>query len=819
MPEERDAATGTPAGYEAMGTGELIASLSADTKNGLSAAEHKRRVAAYGYNEVQEKKANPYLGFVKKFSGPTAWMLEAVIVLSLILGNYADVYVIVALLFLNAVLGFFQEQKASVAVDALKQRLRVNARTLRDGTWQILPARDLVPGDMVRIRAGDFVPADVKVLDGSLAVDQSALTGESLTVEKAAGGMLYSGSIIRSGEATGLVVLTGARTYFGKTTELVQFARPRLQAEELVSQVVKWLLVIVGLALAAAFAVAALAGMRMLDVLSLALALLASSIPVALPAMFTITMALGAMELAKRGVLVTRLSASEDAATMDTLCTDKTGTITTNRLTVAGIIPEAGWSEADVLLYGALASEAANHDPIDCAFLVAAEDRDIPTGDFARRSFVPFDPATRRTEAIVEKAGTTSRVVKGAISAIAELAGTDPAGLREQSTGFAAKGYRTLAVAMGTGEQTQQVIGLVALYDTPRPDAGTLIGELQDLGISVKMLTGDALSIAQETARQVGLPGTITAADELEKARATDPHQASALVEQSAGFARIYPQDKYEIVKSLQENGHIVGMTGDGINDAPSLRQAEVGIAVSSATDVAKGAASVVLTSDGLAHIIDLVLVGRMMHQRMLTWIFNKVVKTFQIVVFVVVAFLLTGQFIVSVFGVVLLLFVIDFVTLSLSTDTVRGSKRPDSWDISGLVKSSLVLGVLVVLESLAILAVGLGPLGLAGNLAAIQTFSFAILFYFGMLTVFVVRERGHFWDSFPSRSLFWITLADMGVVAVLATVGIPGLAAIPPMDTLIVIGMSVVFSFVINDSVKYVMLRRGREKAKKSGI
>ena len=342
MPEERDAATGTPAGYEAMGTGELIASLSADTKNGLSAAEHKRRVAAYGYNEVQEKKANPYLGFVKKFSGPTAWMLEAVIVLSLILGNYADVYVIVALLFLNAVLGFFQEQKASVAVDALKQRLRVNARTLRDGTWQILPARDLVPGDIVRIRAGDFVPADVKVLDGSLAVDQSALTGESLTVEKAAGGMLYSGSIIRSGEATGLVVLTGARTYFGKTTELVQFARPRLQAEELVSQVVKWLLVIVGLALAAAFAVAALAGMRMLDVLSLALALLASSIPVALPAMFTITMALGAMELAKRGVLVTRLSASEDAATMDTLCTDKTGTITTNRLTVPALSRRPG---------------------------------------------------------------------------------------------------------------------------------------------------------------------------------------------------------------------------------------------------------------------------------------------------------------------------------------------------------------------------------------------------------------------------------------------------------------------------------------------
>jgi H+-transporting ATPase len=817
MPEVQDVA-GTPAGYEAMGTGELVVSLAADTTNGLSAAEHKRRVAAYGYNEVLEKKANPYLGFAKKFSGPTAWMLEAVIVLSLILGNYADVYVIVALLFLNAVLGFFQEQKASKAIDALKQRLRVNARTLRDGTWQVLPARELVPGDIVRIRAGDFVPADVKVMEGHLAVDQSALTGESLPVEKAPAGMLFSGSIIKSGEATGLVVLTGTRTYFGKTTELVQFARPRLQAEEVVSQVVKWLLLIVGLALVVAFVVAALAGMRMLDVLSLALVLLASSIPVALPAMFTITMALGSMELAQRGVLVTRLSASEDAATMDTLCSDKTGTITANRLTIAGIIPEAGWSEEDILLYGALASEAANHDPIDCAFLRAAQDRQIPAGDFARRSFVPFDPATRRTEAIVEKAGTTSRVVKGAVGAIAELTGIDPALLREQSAGFAAKGYRALAVAVGTGEKPVQVIGLVALYDTPRPDAGKLIGELQELGISVKMLTGDALPIAQETARQVGLPGTIAAAEELEKARAADPHQASALVEQSAGFARIYPEDKYAIVKSLQENGHIVGMTGDGINDAPSLRQAEVGIAVASATDVAKGAASVVLTGDGLANIVDLVLVGRMMHQRMLTWIFNKVVKTFQIVVFVVVAFLLTGQFIVSVFGVVLLLFVIDFVTLSLSTDNVRGSKRPDSWDISGLVKSSLVLGVLVVLESLAILAVGLGPLGLAGNLATIQTFSFAILFYFGMLTVFVVRERGHFWDSFPSRALFLITLADMGIVAVLVTVGIPGLAAIPPVDTLTVIGMSVLFSFVINDMIKYAILRKGKGTPHESG-
>ncbi|MGB7992777.1 plasma-membrane proton-efflux P-type ATPase [Methanoregula sp.] len=812
MPEARDS-HGTNGDYEDMGIDELVASLATDVKSGLSSEEHTKRITFEGYNEVTDKKANQYINFAKKFSGPTAWMLEAVIVLSLILGNYADVYVVIALLVLNAVLGYFQEQKASKAVDALKKQLQINARVLRDGTWHFMPSRELVPGDIVRIRAGDFVPADIKILDGRLDVDQSALTGESLSVPKEHAHMLFSGSITKSGEATGLVVFTGAKTYFGKTTELVQFARPRLQVEEVVSQIVKWLLVIVGLALVITFAVSSLAGMNILDILPLALVLLASSIPVALPAMFTITMALGSMELAKRGVLVTRLSASEDAATMDTLCLDKTGTITMNRLTVAGIVTENGMSEEDVLMFGALASEVANHDPIDNAFIISANDRKISIDGFIRLSFIPFDPATRRTETIVEKNGERYRIVKGAISAIVELTGTDPASLRTRSAGFAAKGYRTLAVALGVNEKPLSVIGLVALSDMPRADAGKLISDLQNLGISVRMLTGDALPIAQETARQVGLSGTISGTEELDSLQQTDPAKASCIIEESIGFARIYPQDKYRIVKSLQESGHIVGMTGDGINDAPSLRQAEVGIAVSNATDVAKGAASAVLTREGLGNIVDLIRVGRMIHQRMLTWIFNKVVKTFQIVVFVVVAFLLTGQFIVSVFDVVLLLFVIDFVTLSLSTDNVRGSQKPDSWDISELVRSSLVLGVLVVLESLVILAVGLGPLGLTGKTTAIQTFSFAILFYFGMLTVFVVRERGHFWDSFPSRSLFLIMLADMCLVAVLVTVGIPGLTAIPPVDTLTVISMSVFFSFVINDFVKYFMLMPGKNK------
>jgi len=791
-----------------MGIDELINNLKADVKNGLSASEVEKRVKEYGYNEVPEKKANPYLSFGKKFWGLTAWMLEAVIVLSVILNKMLDMYVIVALLLLNAVLGFFQEQRASKAVDALKQQLRVNARTLRDGKWQLIPARELVPGDIVRIRAGDFVPADLKLLDGQIEVDQSALTGESLTVSKAKSDMLFSGSIVKSGESNSLVVLTGNKTYFGKTTELVQVARPRLHTEDVISTVVKWLLIIVGVALAVAFVVALFLGMDLFDVISLALVLLASSIPVALPAMFTISMAIGSMELVKRGVLVTRLSASEDAATMDTLCSDKTGTITMNKLSVAGVIPMNGTDENTVLMYGALASQEANHDAIDLAFLGAASDRKISFDNFTQKSFTPFDPKTRRTEALIEKDGKTFKVVKGAVNIIADLVGADVNALNKQTNEYASKGYRTLAVAMGEDDKSLKIVGLVALYDMPRPDAKQLIGELKSLGISVKMLTGDALPIAKETARQVGLSDAITASTEFEKTVETEPDKASEIAEKSDGFAEIYPQDKYSIVKSLQRKGHIVGMTGDGVNDAPSLKQAEVGIAVNSATDVAKGAASVVLTGEGLGNIVDLVKVGRMIYQRILTWIFNKVVKTFQIVVFVVVAFLLTGRFIVSAFDVVLLLFVIDFVTLSISTDNARWSKSPDTWNITGLVKSSIVLGILVVLESLAILYIGLGPLGISKDYELLKTFSFSILFYFGMMTVFVVRERGHFWNSFPSKSLFYITLIDMIAVALLVTFGFPGLKPIPITDTLIVIGMAAFFSFVVNDFAKYLLLR-----------
>ncbi len=791
--------------YQALAIPEVLRQLGTDPASGLTAAQVDERIRTFGFNEVPEEKPNRLLGFLKKFWGLTAWMLEAVIILSAILKKYLDLYIILALLILNAILGFLQEERASKAVDTLKQKLRVNARALREGRWLMLPARELVPGDVVRVRAGDFVPADLKLLDGHLQVDQAALTGESLAVEKQASDLLFAGSVVQSGESTAVVVLTGTRTFFGKTTELVQVAKPKLHMEVVISQVVRWLLVIVGGTLGLAFAVAAFTGINLLEVLSLTLVLLASSIPVALPAMFTISMAIGSLELVKRGVLVTRLSAAEDAATMDTLCTDKTGTITLNKLSVAGVIPWNGFDEDAVLLYGALASQEANHDPIDLAFLSAAADRNLPVDQYAQERFIPFDPSTRRTEAVVAKGGARMRIAKGAVNALAALAGVDPAALNERAHDYAEKGYRTLAVAV-EDERGFRIVGLAALYDKPRPDAGRLIGELNRLGIAVKMLTGDALPIARETARQVGLSDAITASGDFERTLAEDPAKAGAIAEASDGFAEIYPEDKFRIVQSLQQRGHVVGMTGDGLNDAPSLKQAEVGIAVSSATDVAKGAASAVLTGEGLSNIIDLVKVGRMIYQRIQTWIFNKVVKTFQIVVFVVVAFLLTGRFVVSAFDVVLLLFVIDFVTLSISTDNARWSPVPDTWDISALVRTSVVIGILVVLESLGILYVGMKPFHLVGE--ALRTYAFCILFYFGLLTVFVVRERGHFWASAPSRPLFFTSLADLLVVTFLVVRGIPGVHALPLYAPLTVLGLSALFSFVINDAVKVVMLR-----------
>jgi len=791
---------------------DTLAALHVNPDAGLAHAEVETRRISHGYNEVAERKSRPAIQFLRKFWGISAWMLELIMVLSAVLGNYSDFAVVSALLIVNAMLSFTQERRAAGVVEALRKRLQVNARALRDSRWRVISARELVPGDIVRIRPGDIVPADVKLLTGGMSVDQSALTGESKDADKATGEVLSSGSVVRRGEGNGVVILTGAQTYFGRTTELVQEARPTLHIEAVVAKIVRWLFVIVGALLGAVLALSLIRGAPLLEMIPLLLVLLMSAAPVALPVMFTVSMAFGSKELARRGVLVTRLSAAEDAATMDVLCVDKTGTITMNQLAVVDVIPWERATEADVLAAGALASQESNQDPIDLAFLAAAKADHVFDGLAAVTpvSFAPFDAKTRRTEAVVEQNGQRLRVMKGAVRTIAEACRLQPPAIEAldaRAGASAAKGYRTLAVARGAENATPVLLGLVALYDPPRPDAKQLIATLHELGVQVKMLTGDALPVALEIGRGVGLPKIRRVAD-FKVASAPKGAGAADLFGGADGFAEVYPEDKYIVVKNLQGAEHVTGMTGDGVNDAPALRQAEVGIAVSGATDVAKGAASVVLTEAGLTNIVTLVEQGRTIYQRILTWIINKISRTVLKAGFVAIAFVATGKFVVSAFAMLLLVFLTDFAKVSLSTDNVNPSKTPETWNIGGFIVVSIALGMAMVAETLFLLWIGWTKFGLATNDSALYTFSFLMLLYFAVCSVVSARERSWFWATSPSRITLSALAADAIVGTVLTFVGLKGLAPLPWWQTLGILGYALVSCLVVNDALKVAMIK-----------
>ncbi len=788
-----------------------LAALDVNPATGLPHAEVITRRTTHGYNEVAEQKSHPVRLFLGKFWGVSAWMLELIMVLSAILGKYTDLAVVSALLVVNAVLGFMQERRASGVVETLRRRLQVSARVLRESIWQVVPARELVPGDIIRVRPGDIIPADVKLLTGALSIDQSALTGESQDADKAPGEVLSSGSIVRRGEGNGVVILTGAQTYFGRTTELVQEARPQLHIEAVVTKVVRWLFVIVGALLGVVIVLSLIRHMPLLDMVPLMLVLLMSAVPVALPVMFTVSMAVGAKELAKRGVLVTRLSAAEDAATMDVLCVDKTGTITMNQLAVTGVFPLEHATESDVLFAGALASQEANQDPIDLAFLAAAKARrvfaDVPAA--TPISFAPFDAKNRRTEALVEQNGQRLRVMKGAVRTVAEACGLlSPAirALEAKADEAALKGYRTLAVARSAEADTPALLGLVALFDPPRPDAKQLIAELRSLGVAVKMLTGDALAIAGEIAQGVGLSNIRRVTDL--KAASAQAGNGAGLLAGVDGFAEVYPEDKYIVVQHLQAAGHVTGMTGDGVNDAPALRQAEVGIAVSTATDVAKGAASVVLTEPGLTNIVTLVEQGRTIYQRILTWIINKISRTILKSAFVAIAFVATGKFVVSAFAMLLLVFMTDFAKIALATDHVQPSSQPETWNIGGFITVSIVLGVAMVGEALLLLWIGWTRFGLAANDNALYTFSFLTLFYMAIFSIVSARERRRFWATLPSKTLA-MALGGVTLIGTLLTlVGIPGLMPLPWWQTLGIFSYAMMSCLIVNDAVKVAMIQ-----------
>ncbi len=611
---------------------ELFRKLSS-SESGLSVAEAKKRIQEYGYNEIPEKKANPLLKFLKYFWGPIPWMIEAAAILSAYIRHWEDVWIITALLLLNAVVGFWQEKKADNAIELLKQKLALKARVLRDGNWQEVSAQELVPGDVIRIRLGDIVPADANLVKGDyLQVDESALTGESLPVEKATSDLTYAGSIVRQGEMDALVAATGANSYFGKTAKLVEEAQEHSHFQKAVIRIGDFLILLAVSLVAVVFLVALFRHESLLETLQFALVLTVAAIPVALPAVLTVTMAVGATALAKKEAIVSKLVAIEEMAGMDVLCSDKTGTITKNELSVAEVNPFPGFTEDDVLVFGWLASRKEDQDPIDNAVISKAETTTgaaTRLGSFRLTAFHPFDPVAKRTEATVDDTqGNEFKVSKGAPQVIVSLVANKEsieATMDEKVNSLATKGYRALGVARTDSKGSWQFAGLIPLYDPPREDSAATIRTAQSMGVRVKMVTGDHLAIAKEIASEMKLGNNIVRASAfLDK----PDREAERAVENADGFAEVFPEHKYHIVELLQHKGHIVGMTGDGVNDAPALKEADCGIAVAGATDAAKSAADIVLTRPGLSVIIDAIKESRKIFQRMDNYSIYRITET-----------------------------------------------------------------------------------------------------------------------------------------------------------------------------------------------
>jgi len=786
-----------------------------NVENGLDPQEVQKRLAKYGYNEVPEKKVSFFVRLGKRFWGIVPWMLEATAIITLLLGKYPQMLVIVFLLLFNAAMSLWREKRAKVAMAALKQRLRIQSRVIRDGKWAIIPARELVPGDVVRVRAGDLLPADIKLIEGSFGVDQSALTGESIIVEKSARELAYSGSAVKRGEATGIVDATGTKTYFGKIVSLLDLAKPKLHMEEVTVKVAHRLLTIVLASLLVVFIYALLTSFPLAVLLPLAGVLLVASVPVAMPTMFTVNMALGSFALAKQGVLVTRLSASEDAATMDVLCVDKTGTITMNKLFVEEKVPTNGFSESDVLLYGALASQEANYDPIDIAFLSAAAEAHISLDGYSQMEFVPFDPKTRMTEATIQKSGKTFFVGKGSFDTICSscsLSDKETKDLFKYAEELSAKGLRVITVARGDDRSRLQFVGLTGIADRVREDSSGTLDRIRDLGISVKMLTGDALPIARNIAQKIGLGDKITRMSKIGQVQ-SQKKILNSTIEDSDGIAEIYPEDKFTIVKVLQDRGHVVGMTGDGINDAPALGQAEVGIAVKNATDIAKDSASAVLTIEGLGGIISMVKTARTIYQRIYNWALMMVARKLHIVGYIVVMQFLTHSFMLSITSTVILLFLGDFVSMAISTDNVQFSLKPDSFNVSRLFGVSGSLGILMTIESVILTMVGWSYFGLAGNVDKIYTFGFAYLNLAGVFTLMIVRERNYFWKSRPSKFLSITITAEILFVITISFLGFLELAPLGYIPVLAILGYTLLVTFLINDTIKVYLIRKFKNK------
>ena len=739
---------------------------------GLSADDVHQRLQKYGPNALAEKKVSPILQFLSYFWGPIPWMIEVALVLSAIVQHWADLIIILVLLVFNAVIGFWQEHQASNAVEALKKQLALKARVKRDGQWTEVDAVDLVPGDIIRLRLGDIIPADVKLAEGDyLSVDQSALTGESLPVNKKPGDIAYSGSVAKQGEMEAVVTATGGETYFGKTAKLVSEAKSVSHFQKAVLHIGDYLIYL-SLGLAAVLLLVQLfRGSSILSLVQFVLILVVSAIPVAMPAVLSVTMAIGARALAKMKAIVTRLESIEEMAGMDILCSDKTGTLTQNKLTLGEPVLFDAQTPQELILAAALASKAENKDAIDLAVLAGLTDQ--PTlAEYQQLKFVPFDPVGKRTEAsIKDKEAHTFRVTKGApqvIVALSHLGEEDRSRVQQAVDDLAAKGYRTLGVARSNNGDTWRFLGILPMFDPPREDSAETIKQAGEHGIQVKMVTGDNTAIAKEIAGQLGLSADIHPAGEFfdtSKNRAMESQQASR-IEASDGFAQVFPEHKYMIVKALQSRGHIVGMTGDGVNDAPALKQADTGVAVSGATDAARAASDLVLTAPGLSVIVGAVEEARKIFERMNSYAIYRITETIRIMFFVVLAMLVFDFYPITSIMIILLAVLNDLPIMTIAYDNTWLDPKPVRWDMHRVLTIATILGLVGVVETFGLLAIA--KLWLKLDEAQIQSFIYLKLAVAGHLTLLVARTRRPFWSKpYPAPILLGAILATQ-VVAVL---------------------------------------------------
>ncbi len=781
---------------------------------GLSTGEVESRRGSFGYNELPEEKQNPILKFLSFFWGPIPWMIEIAAVLSAVDKHWSDLIVISILLFANAIVGFWEEYQAGNTIAALKKSLAMTAKVKRDGQWTVLPARELLPDDVIRIRLGDIIPADAKLLEGDpLQVDQSALTGESLPVTHKTGDVVYSGSVIKQGEIDAVVTAIGTKTFFGKTAHLVESTHSTSHFQKAVLKIGNFLIVLASVLAAVILAFALLRGDALATTLQFVLVLTVAAIPVAMPTVLSVTMAVGARTLASKKAVVSHLAAIEELAGMDVLCSDKTGTLTKNQLVLGEPFVVNGVDAQDLIMAGSLASRKEDGDPIDLAVISGVKDETV-LEKYSLAHFKPFDPINKRTEATVKgQDGKAFYVTKGAPQVIMALVHPEPELQKQVDDAiqkFAARGFRSLAVARGEAksptansqEITWQLLGILSLYDPPRDDSKETIQAAQNLGVKVKMITGDQAVIGQEIARQLGLGTNILKAEVLDSFTDKESDKLADLAENADGFAQVFPEHKYHIVGALQSRGHIVGMTGDGVNDAPALKKADAGIAVSGATDAARSAADIVLLNPGLATIVDAIGVSRKIFQRMNSYSIYRIAETIRVLLFMTLSILVFNFYPVTAIMIVLLALLNDGAILSISKDNAVPSAQPEKWDMKRVLWVAGVLGFTGVIASFGLFYVGEQYFHLSREV--IQTLIYLKLSVAGHLTIFLTRTRGPFWSNKPANLLLFAVFGTQIVATLIAVYGV----FMTPIGwgwALAVWGYAIAW-FLVNDRVKLLV-------------